>query len=506
MNKFCSLLLIFVLMFYSNSCSSQESNNLPQKNNRKAVVAGSFYPATEAELRADLKEYFALSIVKSDPQIRAILSPHAGYVFSGKVAASAFASIPSNKKFDNIFVITSSHRVAFNGASVYVDGNYETPLGEITVNRELGNDLIKNNPVFSGRTDAHINDHSLEVQLPFLQYHIKTPINLVPIVIGTDNPDICKSIANALKPYFTKNNLFIISTDFSHFPSYTDAIEADNRTANSLLNNNPQALIDSLVVNNHKKIQGLSTSMCGASSVLTLLYLTEANDNINYSLLEYRNSGDSRHGDKNRVVGYWAVKVTDSSIINKTENSIEFSIAEKKQMLQIARKTVEEYVKNKSIPSFDKKDFGELITMPMGAFVSLYKEGKLRGCIGQFQPTNPLYEVLVEMTVASATRDTRFLPVTSSELNDIDIEISVLTPMEKINDVSKIELGKHGIYIIKGNRGGTFLPQVATDTGWTLEEFLGYCARDKAGIGWDGWKDADIYIYEAIVFSEKDIK
>jgi len=140
--------------------------------------------------------------------------------------------------------------------------------------------------------------------------------------------------------------------------------------------------------------------------------------------------------------------------------------------------------------------------MQTGAFVSLKKKGKLRGCIGTFKPDAPLYNLIQTMTIASATEDTRFLPVQANELKDIDIEISVLTPMKRINDVSKIVLGKHGIYIKKDGRSGTFLPQVATETGWTLEEFLGHCARDKAGIGWDGWKNAEVYTYEAIVFKE----
>jgi len=113
-----------------------------------------------------------------------------------------------------------------------------------------------------------------------------------------------------------------------------------------------------------------------------------------------------------------------------------------------------------------------------------------------------LYQNVQEMAVAAATSDYRFNPVSASELPSIDIEISVLSPMRKISSVDEIVLGKHGIYIRKDGRSGTLLPQVATDRKWTTEEFLGYCARDKAGLGWNGWKDAEIFVYEAIVFSE----
>jgi len=128
----------------------------------------------------------------------------------------------------------------------------------------------------------------------------------------------------------------------------------------------------------------------------------------------------------------------------------------------------------------------------------------LRGCIGRFEPDEPLYRVVQEMAIAAATEDYRFPPVTPQELGELDIEISVLTPLRKISSIDEIQLGRHGIYIKKGGRAGTFLPQVATETGWSKEEFLGYCARDKAGLGWNGWKDADIYVYEALVFSEQE--
>ena len=141
-----------------------------------------------------------------------------------------------------------------------------------------------------------------------------------------------------------------------------------------------------------------------------------------------------------------------------------------------------------------------------GAFVTLHKEGKLRGCIGRFVADEPLYEIVQKMSVAAATEDRRFPVVESNELKELDLEISVLTPLKKIDSIDEIEMGKHGIYIKKGFASGTFLPQVAIETGWTKEEFLGYCARNKAGLGWDGWKDADIYIYEALVFDEEELK
>jgi AmmeMemoRadiSam system protein A len=163
-------------------------------------------------------------------------------------------------------------------------------------------------------------------------------------------------------------------------------------------------------------------------------------------------------------------------------------------------------VENRKKPEIEEKNLSSGIMTNYGAFVTLKKHGNLRGCIGQFEASEPLYKVVQKMAIASAMRDYRFSPVDPSEIPELEVEISVLTPMRRIRSIDEIELGKHGIYIRKGNNSGTFLPQVATETGWTKEEFLGHCAQDKAGIGWNGWKDAVLYVYEALVFSEKDLE
>jgi AmmeMemoRadiSam system protein A len=192
----------------------------------------------------------------------------------------------------------------------------------------------------------------------------------------------------------------------------------------------------------------------------------------------------------------------------KKEEVQQFSLSEtdKAMLLQIARQTIREYIKNRKEPEIDEKMLSSNLKTPAGAFVTLTENGQLRGCIGSFQATESLYSIVRSMAVESSTRDPRFDPVKPSEVDRLKIEISVLTPMKKIKSINEIELGKHGIYIKKGNRSGTFLPQVATDTHWTKDEFLGHCAQDKAFIGWDGWKDAEIYTYEALVFGEESKK
>lgn len=502
MKKHIVMIPIVLLMFGSADCSSQDKPGEAQKVNRRPVVAGRFYPSDPGELDSMLSSCFSNASKKQVEEVVAIISPHAGYVYSGEVAASAYNQLDENKTYDNVFILASSHQVAFKGASIYNKGDYLTPLGKVEVNIELANKIIESNTAFSFNPEADRNEHSVEVQVPFLQYRLKKPFKLVPIVLGTQSAHGCKKIAEGLKPYFGGNNLFVISTDFSHYPTYQDALKVDGMMAESVLHNKAYSLLEAISKSRKQHIPNLATGMCGWTSVLTLLYMTETNPDIKYHAIKYQNSGDSRYGSKAEVVGYWALAVS----LKQQSGQAGFSLSQqdKDQLLMIARKTVESYVKDKKIPSFRTNEFSENLHTKTGAFVTLHMKGKLRGCIGRFQPNEPLYQVVIRMAKAAATEDTRFFPVTSKELDQIDIEISVLTPLKKIASIDEIVLGKHGIYIKKGYASGTFLPQVATETGWTLEEFLGHCADDKAGIGWDGWKNADIFTYEALIFSEKE--
>jgi AmmeMemoRadiSam system protein B/AmmeMemoRadiSam system protein A len=491
-------LLTSCFIFLCADCQSQS-----ERIDRQPAVAGSFYPAKQEELSATLKQLFTNAVPSKDIQnVLAIISPHAGYVFSGEVAASAFNQIDPTKEYENIFLLGSSHYVAFEGASIYSQGNFITPLGTVKVNTKLANQLIKNNSIFSNRTDAHAREHSLEVQLPFLQYRLKKDFKIVPIVLGTQSPEICRRIAKALQPYFNAKNLFVISTDFSHYPSYQDAKIIDKATADAILTNSPENLISSMANYEQNGISNLATCLCGWTSVLTLMYMTEGNGDVEFTHIQYKNSGDTEYGEKNRVVGYNAIAVSLKE--KKRRSEFRLSDKDKKDLLAIARNTVEYYVKNHAKSEIDGKNLSSILKTNCGTFVTLKKHGNLRGCIGRFDASEPLYKVVQDMAIASSTQDYRFSPVESDEIPELEIEISVLTPMRRINSINEIKLGKHGIYIREGNRSGTFLPQVAVETGWTKEEFLGHCAQDKAGIGWDGWKDAELYIYEALVFSEKE--
>jgi AmmeMemoRadiSam system protein B/AmmeMemoRadiSam system protein A len=468
-------------------------------------VAGQFYSKDPEELRTTLAGFFEKAVAfRGDPGLRAIIVPHAGYVFSGQVAASGFNQIDPEKEYKRIFIIGSSHTTHFDAASVYAEGNFITPLGKVPVDTAVANALIRSESSFQFFKDAHWYEHSLEVELPFLQFHLKHPFSIVPIIMGGNSIKTVKKVADALKPYMDDENLFVISSDFSHYPKYADAVENDRRTMLAILKNSPDALTEVIASNDAKKIPGLVTSLCGWTSVMTLLYMTENDDAMHYVHLQYQNSGDTHYGDSSRVVGYNAIAVYNSTPAKDTSFSL--SVADKKSLLSLARKTIESYIKDGKTPVLKAEDYSSALSRQCGAFVSLHEDGNLRGCIGRFTADIPLYEVVRDMAIASSTQDYRFPKVSAKEIPDLEIEISVLSPMKKISSIDEIVMGTHGIYITKGGRSGTFLPQVAIETGWSKEDFLGHCAQDKAGIGWDGWKNADIYIYTAVVFSEKDLK
>lgn len=480
-------------------CQSNAQNAMKTLKNRRPVFAGQFYPEQKKQLEKELNNLFSGAAEPKCTKVKAIIVPHAGYVFSGQIAASGYAQISSNKKFERVFVLASSHRVRFNGASIYSIGNYETPLGEVKVDRELAKELMEQHSVFSYYEAAHSEEHSLEVQLPFLQYQLGD-FTLIPIVIGTDNLSQLDKIAAALKPYFTEENLFVISSDFSHYPEYNSAKEVDMRTANSIIENNSEAFLKTIRKNAKQKIPNLATSICGWTSVYALLKMSEGEASLKYKKIAYQNSGDSRYGDHDRVVGYWSIVLYE----DKPDNEL-LSETDKTFLLHLARTTIEHKLKKKEPQKLNKDELSEVLKKPLGAFVTLHIHKKLRGCIGRFQPSEPLYKVVEQMAVEAAFHDPRFDALKPEEINDIDIEISVLTPLKRIQSENEIVLGKHGVYLKQGYRSGTFLPQVADQTGWTLEEFLGHLSRDKAGITWDGWKHAELYTYEAIVFSEKEM-
>ncbi len=477
------------------------------KNNehkvRKPAVAGSFYPSSAKEIKSMLGGWLCPS-GKGSSVPQAIIVPHAGYIFSGEVAASAYNRFPLDHPYRRIFLLGPSHRVGFGGASVdTLYSSAETPLGRVPIDIQLGEKLIKaGEGVFTCRKDAHETEHCLEVQLPFLQMVFKDVPPVVPIVIGTERLDVLKKIAEILEPFFTSDNLFIISSDFSHYPSYEDAKASDLYLAETISSGGLEEFLKALSQISKRSYPGQGTAACGASAIAVLLSIMDAQGRNCFSTdhVMYRNSGDSPYGDKVRVVGYNSIVIYRST---EDGHLFNFSQEEKERMIATARSAI--YSSLGLEFNGDDSPTGILKEKGFGVFVTLYLDDRLRGCIGRFSSPSNLHSTIREMAISAAFSDPRFTPLSAREASKVEIEVSVLSPLKKIESIDEFKLGRDGIYMIKGYHHGTFLPQVAEETGWDTEEFLGHCAQDKAGIGYDGWKDADLYTYQTEVVKESEL-
>ena len=488
---------------------------------RPATQANRFYTGNAKELSEEVDSF--LTLHRNDTKynnVAALIVPHAGYYFSGNVAASAYMAIDPKKQYKRIFLLGPSHHEWLDGASVNTEADYyATPLGNVKVDHETAmkltttnrTNLTNSDSVFCYRAEAHDREHCLEVQLPFLQRlftHHSSLITstdvppIVPIVISTNDYDKLKRMAETLKPYFNDENLFVISSDFSHYPSYEDAYEVDARTGKAVESGDVEEFIATINANARSGKRNLQTSACGEFAIITLMLMLDQQYEVKH--LMYQNSGDIDNHDHSRVVGYHSFAIlrngNSGSGLTRTDTDFSLSVEDKKMLKDIALQSIKDSLNGKPIAQPPLTSYLSPLTSKCGAFVSLHKHGHLRGCIGHFGEDYPLHEIVAEMARAAAFEDPRFMPVTRDELNDLDIEISVLTPMRRIQSLDEFELHRHGIYIKKGYRSGTFLPQVADEVNWTKEEFVGHCSQDKAGLGWDGWKDAELYVYEAIVF------
>lgn len=494
--------ILIIMIMHTHLSFSQEHTE-----RRMPAVAGRFYPSEPDTLRAEVSKFLAeASKEEKSSRVQAVIVPHAGYVFSGRVAARAFARIAPETSYRHVFLLGPSHHAAFDGASVDgACGSYVTPLGEIRVAGDICTQLLKSDEVFCYLPKAHEKEHCLEVELPFLQERLHDMPSIVPVVVGTQDIEKLRRVAEALQPYFTAENLFVISSDFSHYPDYADALSVDKATEDAILSASLHQFLKTLETNAGRQIPHLLTSACGQAPIAVLLMLIQHSSGLHMEHLAYSNSGDSPYGGRDQVVGYHAfaaVREAEAEPSYRSDTPFVLTPEEKRTLLQIARRSINRSFtgRGQSVP--DSSLLTDSLRKDCGAFVTLHLHGKLRGCIGSLTGRQPLHVTVAGMARAAAFEDPRFCPLTEEELEEVQIEISVLSPLRRIYSIREFELGRHGILIVKGTRRGTFLPQVAEETHWTKEEFLGHCARDKAGLGWEGWKDAELYVYEAEVFHE----
>lgn len=502
----CMLILLLWGSLGVTGCKSQET---VQKKIRPASRAGQFYPASKTTLREILSRFFQNASAPSiHGDIFAIWVPHAGYVYSGQIAANAYRLV-QGKPYDVAIVIGPSHYYPLRGAVIGDWDSCATPLGSIAVERNLVQALDLASDAIDIIPDMDKGEHSVEVQFPFLCFALPG-VPVVSLVIGSLSLEKCEQIAQTIvKVVKNKSVLLVASSDMSHYPSYESACKTDKEVLSAVAEFNIKKIFSLEKELPQRGIPNLECSLCGASALVTVMRTAQLLGANKVHVLPYANSGDIT-GDRQRVVGYGAAVFYRAGIgrsNNKGGNIVEeiaFTEEEKNKLFQIARAHIQAALSGERPPEFHVTEPNLLLKR--GVFVTLTNHGRLRGCIGHFEPDLPLYEIVAQMAVMSATEDARFFydPITKDELDDIDIKISILSPLKKIDSIDEIEIGKHGIWVRWGRQSGTYLPEVAEEMGWNKEEFLEHCCVEKAGLPRDAWKKgAEIYIYSSQVLKEK---
>lgn len=460
-------------------------------------VAGAFYPQDAAALMRQVDAF--LDEVQPAPvegDIFALISPHAGYDYSGKVAAYGYKLV-RGKPYKTVIVIGVYHQ-GFKGVSIYPKGIFRTPLGDVKVDEDFTALLAEKNKDISFEKRVFQNEHSLEVQLPFLQRALPE-CKIVPIMMGDCSFDTCQQLAGMLKNAIggRKDVLVVASTDLYHGYDFEEAVQRDNDTLSYIVQGDAEGLY-------HALREG-KTEMCGGFPVVTTLILAGELGHKNTRVLKHTNSCEVA-GKKIKgvwTVGYASIAV-DAPLEQKEGEKRMLNEAQRKKLLALARNSIEAYLKTGK--KLRVSDDDPVLQQSMGAFVTLHEKGELRGCIGNLVGTQPLYLTIRDMAIEAATGDPRFKAVTLDELSTIEVEISALSPLKRMSSAAEFQLGVHGVLIRKGMRSGVFLPQVATETGWSKEEFLSNLCAHKAGLSADAWKDSatEMYLFTAEVFSESN--
>ena len=477
---------------------------------RPPVVAGTYYPGDKPGLSTMIDSFLDISVSPATPL--GLIVPHAGYSYSGGVAGYAYKTI-QGQKYKTIILIGPSHQVYFHGFALDEHEAWETPLGQAAVNTKLVSEFKKQDNLFTYNSSVFDQEHCLEVQVPFLQKTLNN-FTIVPIILGQQTLESCKRLGNILYELTKdkKDVLIIISSDLSHYHTYDQACKLDKNAIVDIEHGDAETFFNN--------IQTETYEACGAFGITSMLF-TAQRYGANIKLLKYANSGDVT-GDKTAVVGYASLSL-QAKRGNPEEEALSLRVPkgrgnpeeeaprscedilnpeEQQEAINIAHNTIMHYLSTGSKKEYKPK--ANIFHEKYGAFLTLHKKQALRGCIGVIIGYEPLWQTIQDMAIESATNDPRFAPVTADEMQDIDIEISVLSPLKKVANADEIILGKHGVLVKQGIMQGVFLPQVATETKWNKEEFLGHLCRDKAGLTWDAWKheDTELYVFSAQIIRE----
>jgi AmmeMemoRadiSam system protein B/AmmeMemoRadiSam system protein A len=474
---------------------------------KHADLAGSWYSESPQQLKAELEKYLRdANVGKIEGDVIGVIAPHAGYRYSGPIAAYSFKALMADPP-SKVVIVGFTHRRYFpNRISVLMEKDFATPLGKAVIDKGLSEKFIAYSDRIEYIPQAFVSENSVEMEVPFAQVALKGA-KLVLIAITDQSMENSDLLADALYGVLKdeKDFAMIASADMCHQKPYEVAKKQDATTIAAIKSMDPEKFyMKSMRDDNDER-------MCGFGAVYAVMKASKRLGADKVKVLKYANSGDTS-GMKNRVVGYMSAAFVKSGNspgrgqpAQKGKEEDMFDEAQRKKLLKLARDTIKHYLETGE--RLEPETGDEALKQDMGAFVTLHKKGALRGCIGHMVATGPLDLTVRDMAIAAATEDPRFPDMTIDELDDVDIEISVLSPMEKIDDYNEIEMGKHGVMVRMGFRGGVYLPQVADETGWDREQFMSSLCMHKAGIPADAWKTGkcDIYVFTAEVFGEKEI-
>jgi AmmeMemoRadiSam system protein B/AmmeMemoRadiSam system protein A len=462
---------------------------------RKPAVAGTFYPEDPEEL-GNMVDAFLAPVQSVDGKPIGLIVPHAGYAYSGWVAAYGFKQL-AGVDYDTIVIIGPNHQdPTFRDISVYARGAFETPLGLVPVDEEVAQALIDADEHIVFHPEVHTQEHSVEVELPFLQRLYESP-RIVPIAVGQPTEENVEVLSQALvRVLHGKRVLLIASSDMSHYPAYDDAVRVDTATLAAIETGDPERVLAAIEDSMSSGVAELATCLCGEGPVLAVMKAAAELGANQVTVLQYANSADSPliEADRSRVVGYGAVMLW-------RYEPPELDADERTRLLAVARESIAQYLKDGTLPPLDETEPDLL--RKSGAFVTLEIGGELRGCIGHILAQDSLVSTVQQTAVSAATQDPRFPPLTAEELEKITVEISVLSPLRRVTNVDEIQVGTHGLFIVADGGRGLLLPQVATDEGWTRDQFLSAVCT-KAGLPEDAWRSSGtaLYTFTAIVFGE----
>jgi AmmeMemoRadiSam system protein B/AmmeMemoRadiSam system protein A len=476
--------------------------NIDPKKVRAAGVAGRFYPADPAELVDLMDDLLAQAPpTQIEGEILGIVAPHAGYQYSGPVAAHAYAAL-RGRAYKRVVVVAPSHYEAFDFTSVYDGDAYQTPLGILPVDREFaaklaGRDSTIHLSASGHRPTAHGAEHALEVQLPWLQ-HILGSFQLVPVVMGNHDYQNCRGLGVALAELIQAeqaggDTLIVASSDLSHFHPYREAVQLDRKTLNAIESWDYFSM--------SRNFQSRVWEACGGAPVVAAMIAAERMGARRARVLHYANSGDVG-GDRSRVVGYGAGVLVKAKASAQPQAPFSLSDPEKEALLVLARQSVEHAVRTRDVfePELPQS---VALQQERGAFVTLKIDAVLRGCVGFASAVKPLYMTVRDTSTLAALRDPRFQPVEVSELDRLQYDISVLSPLRRAMDIGEIEVGRHGLLVKLGNHEGLLLPQVPVEHRWDAMTFLQQTCM-KAGLKPEAWADPgiDIFLFTAVIFGE----